>query len=40
VLNPGDTYDAYSWADLERAPLEVTLTGAALPEGVYRGHNL
>jgi ParB family transcriptional regulator, chromosome partitioning protein len=39
VLEPEDTYEAYSWADLERAPMEVALSGGALPEGVYRAHS-
>ncbi|MDQ2894373.1 MAG: ParB/RepB/Spo0J family partition protein, partial [Actinomycetota bacterium] len=38
VLNPGDRYEAYSWADVERAPLEVALAGGELPDGVYRPH--
>lgn len=36
VLNPGDSYEAYSWADVERAPLTVALAGGELPDGVYR----
>lgn len=36
VLNPGDSYETYSWADLERAPLEVALSGEQLPAGVFR----
>lgn len=39
VLEPDDTYEAYSWADLERAPLEVALSGRELPAGVYRAYS-
>jgi len=39
VLEPDDTYEGYSWADVERAPLEVALSGGALPEEVYRAHS-
>jgi ParB family chromosome partitioning protein len=39
VLEPDESYEAYSWADLERAPLEVALSGGALPEGIYRAHS-
>ena len=38
VLDPGDAYEPYAWADVERAPLEVALAGSELPEGVYRPH--
>jgi len=38
VLDPGDAYEPYTWADVERAPLEVALAGGELPEGVYRPH--
>jgi len=38
VLDPGDAYEPYAWADVERAPLEVALAGGELPEGVYRPH--
>ena len=38
VLDPGDAYQPYAWADVERAPLEVALAGSELPEGVYRPH--
>jgi ParB/RepB/Spo0J family partition protein len=38
VLDPGDAYEPYAWADAERAPLEVALAGSELPEGVYRPH--
>lgn len=38
VLDPGDAYEPYAWADLERAPLEVALASGELPEGVYRPH--
>jgi hypothetical protein len=38
VLDPGDAYEPYAWADVERAPLEVALAGGDLPEGVYRPH--
>jgi hypothetical protein len=36
VLDPGDEYEPYSWADVEHAPLEVALAANKLPEGVYR----
>ena len=39
VLEPDDSYEAYSWADLERAPLDVAISGGPLPEGVYRAHS-
>lgn len=39
VLNPGDSYEPYSWADLERAPLEVALSAEQLPAGVFRAHS-
>ena len=39
VLKPRDAYEACSWADVERAPLEVALSGAALPDGIYRAHS-
>ena len=38
VLDPGDAYEPYAWADVERAPLEVALAAGDLPEGVYRPH--
>jgi ParB/RepB/Spo0J family partition protein len=38
VLDPGDAYEPYGWADVERAPLEVALAAGDLPEGVYRPH--
>ncbi len=38
VLNPGDAYEPYTWADVERAPLDVALASGQLPEGVYRPH--
>jgi len=38
VLNPGDTYEAYTWSDVERASLDVALAGGELPEGFYRPH--
>ncbi len=38
VLDPGDTNEPYAWADVERAPLEVALASAELPEGIYRPH--
>ena len=38
VLSPGDAYEPYTWADVERAPFEVALAGGTLPEGVYRPH--
>lgn len=39
VLNPRDTCEPYSWADVERAPLEVALSAEQLPDGVYRAHS-
>jgi hypothetical protein len=39
VLESSDSYEAYSWADVERAPLEVALAANELPEGVYRTHS-
>jgi hypothetical protein len=38
VLDPGDEYEPYAWADVDRAPLEVALAANKLPEGVYRPH--
>jgi ParB/RepB/Spo0J family partition protein len=38
VLNPGDAYESYSWADVERSPLEAAIAGEQLPGGVYRPH--
>jgi ParB/RepB/Spo0J family partition protein len=38
VIKPADAYERYTWADIERAPLEVALAGGELPEGVYRAH--
>jgi hypothetical protein len=38
VLDPGDAYEPYAWADVERAPLEVALAGGDLPEAVFRPH--
>ena len=38
VLHPQDSYEPYTWADVERVPLEVALAGGDLPEGVYRAH--
>jgi ParB/RepB/Spo0J family partition protein len=38
VLQPADSYEAYAWADVERAPLEVALASGELPEGIYRMH--
>ena len=38
VLDPDDAYDSYTWADVERAPLEVALAARELPDGVYRAH--
>jgi ParB/RepB/Spo0J family partition protein len=38
VLDPGDAYEPYGWADVERAPLEVALAAGDLPKGVYRPH--
>jgi hypothetical protein len=38
VLDPGDAYEPYAWADVERAPLEVALAGGELPEGIFRPH--
>ena len=38
VLNPGEADEPYSWADVERAPLDVAIAGGQLPDGVYRPH--
>jgi hypothetical protein len=38
VLRPENTYEPYTWADVERAPLDVALAGGELPAGVYRAH--
>jgi ParB/RepB/Spo0J family partition protein len=38
VLNPRDACEPHTWADVERAPLEVALAGDKLPDGVYRPH--
>jgi ParB/RepB/Spo0J family partition protein len=38
VLQPADSYEAYAWVDVERAPLEVALASGELPEGIYRVH--
>ena len=38
VLAPGDAYEAYTWSDVERSPLEVALADGELPDGVYRPH--
>lgn len=39
VLDPGEsTYDAYSWADLERSPLSVAIRAGELPDDVYVAH--
>lgn len=38
VLDPGDAYEPYAWADVEHAPLEVALAASDVPEGVYRPH--
>jgi ParB/RepB/Spo0J family partition protein len=38
VLQPADAYEPYTWADVERSPLEVALASGELPEGVYRAH--
>lgn len=38
VLEPHDTYESYTWADLDRAPLEVALAANELPDGMYRPH--
>jgi ParB/RepB/Spo0J family partition protein len=39
ILQPTEDYEPYTWADLERAPLEVaTLGGDELPDGVYRAY--
>jgi len=38
VLHPKNAYEPYTWADVERAPLDVALGGSELPEGVYRAH--
>jgi ParB/RepB/Spo0J family partition protein len=39
VLEPQDSWEEYSWADVERAPLEVALAANELPDGVYRTHS-
>ena len=39
VLEPQDSWEEYSWADVERAPLEVVLAANELPDGVYRTHS-
>jgi ParB/RepB/Spo0J family partition protein len=38
VLNRGDAYEPYTWADIERAPLDVALASGQLPDGIYRPH--
>lgn len=38
VLNPGDAYEPHTWADVERAPLDVALASATLPDGLYWPH--
>jgi ParB/RepB/Spo0J family partition protein len=38
VLEPEDPWDHYTWADVERAPLEVALAPNELPDGIYRTH--
>ena len=38
VLKPSDSWEEYSWADVERAPLEVALAANELPDGIYRPH--
>ncbi|MGH3610877.1 MAG: ParB/RepB/Spo0J family partition protein, partial [Pseudonocardiaceae bacterium] len=38
VLNPADSYEPYTWGDVERAPWDVALAGGELPDGVYRPH--
>ncbi len=39
VLSPGEDYEPYTWADLERDPLEIaTVAGDQLPDGVYRAY--
>lgn len=38
VLHPENTYEPYTWADVERAPLDVALAGGEIPAGVYRAH--
>ena len=39
VLESQDPWEEYSWADLERGPLEVALAANELPDGVYRTHS-
>ena len=39
VLKPSDSWEQYSWADVERAPLEVVLAANELPDGIYRPHS-
>jgi hypothetical protein len=38
VLNPGEAYEPYTWADVERAPFDVALASGQLPDGIYRQH--
>ena len=38
MLTPGDDYEPYAWADVERAALGVALAANKLPGGVYRPH--
>jgi ParB/RepB/Spo0J family partition protein len=39
VLEPSDSWEECSWADVERAPLEVALAANELPDGIYRTHS-
>jgi hypothetical protein len=38
ILEPDDQYEPYSWADLERSPLEVAIHRGELPDGAYSAH--
>lgn len=38
VLEPQDAYEGHTWADIERAPLEVAFAANELPDGIYRPH--
>lgn len=39
VLHPENAYEPHTWADVERAPLDVALASGELPTGVYRAHS-
>lgn len=38
VLDPSGGYESYTWAEVERAPLQVAITRGALPADVFRSH--